>query len=262
MTPSWYDVLGVDEDANPDRIRAAWREQIADLDPDDRRFRRLNQAAEVLLDPDRRALHDAELTRDEPDPVDDVPPTAASPSALAAPAAPTGEPAPLRTGGIPGWVLAAVAVVAVASLVLTAVLWRDRPSEESIEEATSAAQAAAERAIVPLLSYDYRTLEEDKAAADAVLTADFQAEYDKLFPILTQNAPETETVVTAEVVGSGIVRPGTERADIYVFVNRPTTNKRDTEPVISRDQVTVQMQRVDGEWLVDCLVTTPGGQCG
>ncbi len=63
--------------------------------------------------------------------------------------------------------------------------------------------------------------------------------------------------MTAEVVGSGIVRPGTERADIYVFVNRPTTNKRDTEPVISRDQVTVQMQRVDGEWLVDCLVTTP-----
>ena len=42
-------------------IRAAWKTAIADLDPGDRRFRALNEAAEVLLDKDRRAAYDASL---------------------------------------------------------------------------------------------------------------------------------------------------------------------------------------------------------
>ena len=52
-TPSWYDLLGVEPDASADEIRAAWKAAIADLDPSDRRFRTLNQAAEMLLDPRR-----------------------------------------------------------------------------------------------------------------------------------------------------------------------------------------------------------------
>ena len=58
---SWYDVLDVEPDASADEIRAAWRAAVADLDPTDRRFRVYNQAAEVLLDPSRRAAYDAEL---------------------------------------------------------------------------------------------------------------------------------------------------------------------------------------------------------
>ena len=61
MTPTWYDLLGVEPDASEDEIRAAWKAAIADLDPGDRRFRTLNEAAEVLLDPDRRAAYDATL---------------------------------------------------------------------------------------------------------------------------------------------------------------------------------------------------------
>lgn len=261
MTPSWYDVLDVDESATAEEIRAVWRERIADLDPSESRFRRLNQAAEVLLDPERRAAHDAELALGSADDESDLGP-AVEPALAATPPASPGGPV-ISGSGPPSWVLIAVALVTATSLAWTGYLWRDRPAEGlgSIEEATSAAQAAAERAIVPLLSYDYRTLDEDKAAADAVLTPEFGAEYDKLFPVLTQNAPQTETVVTAEVVGSGVVRPGTERADIYVFVNRPTARK-DVPDETSRDQVTVQMQLIDGVWLVNCLITTPTGNCG
>ena len=57
-TPSWYDLLGVEPDATAGEIRAAWKTAIADLDPCDRRFRMLNQAAEVLLDPRSRAAYD------------------------------------------------------------------------------------------------------------------------------------------------------------------------------------------------------------
>ena len=59
--PSWYDLLGVDQDASSEEIRSAWRAAIADLDPSDRRFRSYNQAAEVLLDPASRSAYDAGL---------------------------------------------------------------------------------------------------------------------------------------------------------------------------------------------------------
>ena len=59
-----YDVLDVEPTSTPDEIRAAWRAAVADLDPTDRRFRVYNQAAEVLLDPARRASYDEELERE------------------------------------------------------------------------------------------------------------------------------------------------------------------------------------------------------
>ena len=58
---SWYDILDVEPTASADEIRAAWRSAVSDLDPTDRRFRVYNQAAEVLLDPARRAAYDEEL---------------------------------------------------------------------------------------------------------------------------------------------------------------------------------------------------------
>ena len=74
--PNWYDLLDVDHDASDTEIRAAWKAAIADLDPTDRRFRVYNQAAEVLLDPARRAAYDAELAAaqraEEPEPTPPV----------------------------------------------------------------------------------------------------------------------------------------------------------------------------------------------
>jgi Mce-associated membrane protein len=130
-------------------------------------------------------------------------------------------------------------------------------SGETEEEATRAAQAAAERAIVPVLSYGYRSLEDDRARAEGYLTSDYRADYDKLFAVIADNAPQTQTTVEATVVASGIVRSGQDRVDVLVFVDRPTTNKLTPEPETYKDQVTVTMQKVGDEWLVDNLVTSP-----
>ena len=47
---------------------------------------------------------------------------------------------------------------------------------------------------------------------------------------------------------------------MFIFVDRPTLNKLSAQPVISKDQVTVTMQKVDGDWLIDNLVTSPPAQ--
>lgn len=265
MITNFYDLLDVAPDATEAEIRAAWKSAIADLDPTDRRFRVYNQAAEVLLDREQRRAFDARLAaegRDATSPADEwQTDPAAGRGATAADVVPTqSSGAAATTGarrGIPTWGLAALAAVTAVALAACAWLWFAVPSDASVEESTRAAQSAAERAVVPVLSYNARHLDEDQQAAQAYLTSDYRKEYDKVFAVIKQNAPATRTVVRTEVLGSGIVRSGTDRVQVLLFINRPTTNKQTTEPVVYKDQATVTMQRVDGEWLVDGIDSSP-----
>ena len=61
----------------------------------------------------------------------------------------------------------------------------------------------------------------------------------------------------ANAFASAIVRSGEERVDVLLFVDQLTTNKGMEQPVTYKNQVTVTMQRVGDDWLVDDLVTSP-----
>jgi Mce-associated membrane protein len=159
---------------------------------------------------------------------------------------------------VPTWALAVLAAVTAVAVATSAWLWFAVPSDASVEDSARAARSAAERAIVPILSYNALHLEEDKKAAQAYMTSDYREKsYDKMFAVIEQNAPGTKTIVRTDVVRSGIVRSGADRVQVLLFLDRPTTNKKTTEPIVYHDQATVTMQRVDGEWLVDDLVTSP-----
>ncbi|MDN4171646.1 DnaJ domain-containing protein [Nocardioides sp. SOB77] len=294
MSPSWYDLLDVPPDATTDEVRAAWRAQLADLDPTDRRFAVLNEAAAVLLDPERRAAHDAELAgrTAHPSPTSTPTPAAASPvdarvtpdrrqpvfrrrtpSATAAatgttettqtvettgPDADTGTDAGTRRRRVPAWVPFVLGVLTAAVLATTFWVAATVPADDDVLAGTRTAQSTAERAVVPLLSYDHRTLEEDRAAALPYLSDDFREDYEQLFTQIEENAPATRTVVQAEVRASSITRGGEDRVQVLVFVDQLTTNAQTSEPVTYRNQVTVTMERDGDDWLVDDLRTTRG----
>lgn len=277
-TPTWYDLLDVPRDASTEEVRAAWKSQIAELEPGDRRFDALNRAAKVLLDPASRDAYDAGLG-DQPVAGE---PAAPAPSALTDLEAEREKSRLLRhrskdqarerrdrekeqrqvaggggrAPGIPSWLLAGLGVLAAGLVVATIWMWTARGGDGD-DSAARDAQVAAERAVVPVLSYDYKHLEADQKAAQALMTGSYREEYDKLFTVLEENAPPTQTRVTASVIASGIVRASDERVQVLVFVDRPTTNKLSAEPVVFKDQVTLSMQLVDGEWLVDDLITSP-----
>ena len=288
--PTWYDLLDVPRDASSDAVRAAWKSHIADLEPGDRRFDALNRAAKVLLDPDARAAYDASLPV-EGEEEDGVLAPVATPGPVltdleaerekgrllrhrakeqaAERRARSKEQAVERRAaerdqrdsradgprGVPTWLLGGLGILA-AGLV-AAVVWTWTSGEGGDSSAARDAQVAAERAAVPVLSYDYEHLDADQDAATALMTGSYKSEYDKLFAVIEDNAPQTRTKVTAEVVASGIVRATADRVQVLVFVDRPTTNKLSAEPTVYKDQVTLSMQRVDGQWLVDDLVTSP-----
>lgn len=269
--PDWYDVLDVDSTATTEEIRAAWRDAIADLTPADRRFRLYNQAAEVLLDPQRRAAHDATLAEQAalqeqepgPDTAPSPPPDRSEQWSDESSSEVVRDEGPPRRV-VPTWLIAGLAVLTALSVALTGYLFT-QPSEGAVDDATGAARAAAEQAIKPVLSYDYRDLEASRQAALDYITSDYRDDYDKFFEgVVVPNAESTKTVVTVEVIASAVVRGDEERAQILLFVNRPTTNAETKEPVLYKDQVRVNMEKVGDEWLVDCLITTPEGEkeCG
>jgi Mce-associated membrane protein len=291
MTPTWYDLLGVEPDASVEEIRTAWKGAIADLDPGDRRFRTLNEAAEVLLDPDTRSAYDETLVPEEP--LDETQPEEtrdeeAQPEETQAETPLTrrrltggtkrgrsssdgsgetdarqealsdteGEQGPRTTDRrtIPAWLLAALAVLTAVALA-TAGYLATQPSDDAIADSTSDAQGAAERAVTTVLAYDYRHLDADQKAAEELMTPAYQKKYDALFTQIAANAPDLKVVVTTEVVASGIVRSGEDRVQVLVFVNRPTLRADKTEPEIYRDQVVMTMVKSGGDWLVDDMDT-------
>lgn len=264
MSSTLYDFLGVGRDADAAEIRSTWRALIADLDPSDPRFRAYNEAAETLLDPARRTAYDATLEPVAPEPVDepvaDRTPTDDQTEESSAPVRSTSaaEKSRRRLPLVPAWLLGVLGVVTALAVVAVVLLW-SQPSEGSIESASTDAKVAAQTAIEPILSYDYRTLDQDQNDAHRYLTSGYKAEYDKAFnDLIRPNAAQTKTVVTVKVVDAAVVRTqGDDMVQVLLFVNRPTSNKART--VTYKDQVTVTMVREDGRWLVDRLSTTPLG---
>ena len=264
MSSTLYDFLGVSRDADATEIRTTWRALIADLDPSDPRFRAYNEAAETLLDPARRTAYDETLEPVAPEPVDEpaADPTPADERTEDPPAPYDGtvvtEKARRRLPLVPAWLLGVLGVLTALAVVAVVMLW-SQPSEASVEAASTDAKVAAQTAIEPILSYDYRTLDQDQQDAHRYLTSGYQAEYDKAFnDLIRPNAAQTKTVVTVKVVDAAVVRTqGDDMVQVLLFVNRPTSNKART--VTYKDQVTVTMVREDGRWLVDRLATTPLG---
>jgi len=129
-------------------------------------------------------------------------------------------------------------------------------ADRSVDEASASARSAAERAIVPILSYDAKDIDGSKAAAQAYLTGDFRKEYDKLYDgVIAENAPSTGTVLEAKLVSSGLVRAEADRVQVFLLVDQTRTNKADKQPVVYKNWVTVTMENVDGDWLVSGLDT-------
>lgn len=305
MNPTLYDILGVSQDASRDEIRTAWREAADRFEPGEggstKQFRLFNEAAEVLLDPERRKEYDARLAaegrgadtsgqpeksaaeqREKPEepagvvPGPPMPGTAwaAAPSAAAdesdtdatdADEAATEKAADQTDGppsrrGIPWWAVAVLGVVTAVVVGVAAYFVTQAREAEAYQEALDRAPAAAESAAVPVLSYDYESLEADRDAAAKFLTEDYRSDYLKTFDkTVLETATQIKATVEAEVLASAPMLVGEDRdpakVSVLVFVDQATTSTKDEEPARFLNRARFDMVDVDGTWLVDNITS-------
>lgn len=279
-SPTWYDVLGVPQDASAEEIKSAWRLATDRFEPGSAsgQFQMFNQAADVLLDPQRRAGYDAALAGTTPDeqppappmpidePVEQGEPTATKPARRgrrtrpAKPAKPAKGEGPLvRTlGGLHPLVLALLAVLTAAALVVAVVLGVKAHDEAQVATARDEAPAAAEQSVKALFSYDYRKLDQNRKRAEDYLAGSFQKTYLRNFDALEKQkdgtpglAVQSKAVVTADVQGSGVVDVNHDGSVVRVLVFANVTSRKGTgQPQIFQNRVAMTMIHEGSRWLV------------
>ena len=298
MNPTLYDILGVAPDASRDEVKHAWRDAAERFEPGSggstAQFRMFNEAAEVLLDPERRAEYDARLAAAEPRSGGTAVPPAALPTAPVPGAStatvtltkadpaddrvePSREPAPpvaadrvpdrapgereTQKRGVPTVALVALAVVTALVVGLAAYFAFEAKRAADYREALDRAPAAAERAAVAVLSYDYESLETDRDAAARFLTDDYEKTYVETFGLVEENAPDLKAQVEAQVLASStmVVPTGDQdpdRVPVLLFVNQTTkSTANDGRPTTALNRVQLDMENVDGTWLVDGITS-------
>ena len=282
MNPTLYDVLGVTPDAGRDQIKRAWRDAADRFEPgsggSSAQFRLFNEAAEVLLDPERRGAYDEQLTAQgrttpvsEPGLARAAEPAPASTGAVATLTRPTKttedlSPAPADgpTEGrrtVPVVVLAVLGLLAAVGMGLAVYLGVDYQRAVAYEDALDQAPSAAERAAVAVLSYDHESLTADRNAAAKFLTEDYRADYvDTFNSLVTDNAEKTKAKVSAEVLASSAMPQGGDAGDgavpVLLFVDQTTVSTANSgEPTTALNRVRFDMVKVDGSWLVDGITS-------
>ena len=287
MNPTLYDVLGVTPDAGRDQIKRAWRDAADRFEPgsggSSAQFRLFNEAAEVLLDPERRGAYDEQLTAQgrttpvsepgvarEAGPARAAEPAPASTGAVAtltrptkttevSPAPAEGPSAGRRT--VPVVVLAVLGLLAAVGMGLAVYLGVDYQRAAAYEDALDQAPSAAERAAVAVLSYDHESLTADRNAAAKFLTEDYRADYvDTFNSLVTDNAEKTKAKVSAEVLASSAMPQGGDAGDgavpVLLFVDQTTVSTANSgEPTTALNRVRFDMVKVDGSWLVDGITS-------
>jgi Mce-associated membrane protein len=272
--PSWYDILGVDRDASPEQVKAAWRAATDKFEPGSgtSQFRLFNEAADVLLDPERRAAYDAELDADAARHDAGAPAPATRPVDLEKPpedAERRSRPARGTTrdaGPEPGrWtrlaVLVLLPVLTLAALAVAGLYGYKAHRDSQIDQARDEAPAAADRALEEVLAYDYRHLHTDEQRAARYLTPRYKQKnhFGATYRLLARGkdgkpgpAVTTKTVVTAHVLGTAVVDAAPDLARVLVFVNQSST-KGGKDPVIFQNRVVATMVKAGNAWLVDDL---------
>ena len=116
---------------------------------------------------------------------------------------------------------------------------------------SAALQDAIDEAPI-LFSYDYRKLDKDLAAARAVTTGAFTANYDQVsVPAVKPLATKYRVVVVASVLGGSIVDDSKAATiKVLLFLNQTVKNSQLAAPRVDANRTVLTMHKVGTSWKV------------
>ncbi|MFI6501855.1 hypothetical protein [Nonomuraea typhae] len=141
-------------------------------------------------------------------------------------------------------------------------MWADLRHLRDGRAAGVEAMAAAKAVAPDLLSYNYRTIEQDLARAGEHTTGQLTKHYKDLAATLVSTAKAQKTVQTTAVAGAAVERADPDRVEVLLFVNTGTVKELPGEAApqqqITQNRARFVMIKEDGRWLVEDLSTLLG----
>lgn len=147
-----------------------------------------------------------------------------------------------------------LAAVIVALAALTGVLFFRWQSQQSANDARTAAVSAAQQKVPALLSYSYSSFGSDLSHAEADTTSQFRGTYGQLMTGQIESAAKKHQVVTqATVSAASVITAQPDSATLLMFLSQQTKTNAKQESVLNDTAVRVTMRKVGGTWLIDNL---------
>ncbi|TMR06322.1 hypothetical protein ETD86_52845 [Nonomuraea turkmeniaca] len=160
------------------------------------------------------------------------------------------------------FVIVLLGVLVLVAGVLVPTMWFNLRDLRDADAAGAVAVAAARKVAPDLLSYDYRTVEEDLVRAGAHTTGELTKHYKELTTSLVSKAKSQKIVQTVSVAGAGVERAEPDRVEVLIFVNTATVKevpgKAGLQQQFSQSRARFVMVRRDSRWLVAGLSTLLG----
>ncbi|MBY6705935.1 hypothetical protein HQ308_03875 [Rhodococcus sp. BP-241] len=139
-------------------------------------------------------------------------------------------------------VIALLAVVRPGTSEVSNHAWVDTP-------ATLEVTSAGRDALQTVFSYKFDTIDQDQAAARAVLNDERRGEYDSTAEQTKQGVIQTQTTTTATVTDIGVSLLDGDRAELLASMDIAATQDTVDQGTV-QTPVSVTMERVDGKWLL------------
>ena len=154
-----------------------------------------------------------------------------------------------------------VVLCLVLSCVAGVAWWRSEHPEEGAApngaitstEARNDGMQAAARLTQKVLSYDWKTLDADSKANQAVLAPSFRKEYSETMSGVKAEAVKNQVKLAASTEATSIVSATENKVVALVFLNQITTAKGTANRRVDSSRVLVTLTRSGGDWRISKL---------
>ncbi len=120
-------------------------------------------------------------------------------------------------------------------------------------EARDDGMQAAARLTQKVLSYDWKTLDADSKANQAVLAPSFRKEYSETMSGVKAEAVKNQVKLAASTQATSIVSATENKVVALVFLNQITTAKGTANRRVDSSRVLVTLTRSGGDWRISKL---------
>lgn len=150
--------------------------------------------------------------------------------------------------------MAGVVVIALAAV--DVLVWHPWQHKQTVAEQRERLAASVSAAVPKVVSYDYRHIDQDAAAAEAYLAEPFKDEYHKAIETTVKaSAAKQKAVVTGEIGSFGITSVTGDGNQATVLVLGQQTITSTLHPQGEHDPISlrVTVSLVHGKWLISKL---------